>query len=328
MKTRRHFNRSLLAAGALALSVGFAQAQTVTLRSADTHPDGYPTVEAVKYMGQLVEQRTNGRYKIQMFPASTLGQEKDTIEQTRFGVIDMNRINMAPLNNLIPETTVPGLPFVFRSVDHMRKVMDGPIGDEILAAFEPYGMVGLAFYDSGARSFYNSKRPVTKLEDLKGLKIRVQQSDMFIDLVSALGANATPMPFGEVFSSLQTGVIDGAENNWPSYESTRHFEVAKFYSKTEHSMTPEVLVMSKRSWDKMTPQDQAIFRAAAKESVKKMRELWEAREQSAETAVKAKGVVVTEVDKKPFIDAMKPVYDKYVKDAKLKDLLARIQAVQ
>lgn len=328
MTTRRHFNRALLAAGALALSVGFAHAQTVTLRSADTHPDGYPTVEAVKYMGQLVEQRTNGRYKIQIFPASTLGQEKDTIEQTRFGVIDMNRINMAPLNNLIPETTVPGLPFVFRSVDHMRKVMDGPIGDEILAAFVPYDMVGLAFYDSGARSFYNSKRPVTKIEDLKGLKIRVQQSDMFIDLVTALGANATPMPFGEVFSSLQTGVIDGAENNWPSYESTRHFEVAKNYSKTEHSMTPEVLVISKRSWDKMTPQDQAIFRAAAKESVAKMRELWEAREKSAEAAVKAKGVVVTEVDKKPFIDAMKPVYDKYVKDAKLKDLLARIQAVQ
>ena len=164
----------------------------------------------------------------------------------------MNRVNMAPLNNLIPETNVPGLPFVFRSVEHMRKVMDGPIGDEILAAFTPHGMVGLAYYDSGARSFYNSKRPVTKVEDLKGLKIRVQQSDMFIALVNALGANATPMPFGEVYSALQTGVIDGAENNWPSYESTRHFEVAKHYSETEHSMTPEVLVMSKRSWDRLT----------------------------------------------------------------------------
>ncbi|HRK25464.1 MAG TPA: TRAP transporter substrate-binding protein [Beijerinckiaceae bacterium] len=305
-----------------------ASAQTTTLRSADTHPDGYPTVEAVKFMGQLIEQRTGGRYKIQMFPSSTLGQEKDTIEQTRFGVIDMNRINMAPLNNLVPETQVPGLPFVFRSVEHMRKVMDGPIGEEVLKAFEPHGMVGLAFYDSGARSFYNTKRPVTKLEDLKGLKIRVQQSDMFIALVNALGANATPMPFGEVFSALQTGVIDGAENNWPSYESTRHFEVAKHYSKTEHSMTPEVLVMSKRSWDKLSDADKAVFRAAAKESVAKMRELWEAREKTAEAAVKAKGAQITEVDKKPFIDAMKPVYDRFVTDAKLKDLLARIQAVQ
>jgi tripartite ATP-independent transporter DctP family solute receptor len=328
MTTKRNLLKGSLAAAVLAFSAGTISAQTVTLRSADTHPDGYPTVEAVKFMGQLIEQRTAGRYKIQMFPSSTLGQEKDTVEQTRFGVIDMNRVNMAPLNNLIPETAVPGLPFVFRSVEHMRKVMDGPIGDEILKAFEPHGMVGLAFYDSGARSFYNTKRPVTKLEDLKGLKIRVQQSDMFIDLVNALGANATPMPFGEVFSSLQTGVIDGAENNWPSYESTRHFEVAKHYSKTEHSMTPEVLVMSKRAWDRLSDADKGVFRAAAKESVKKMRELWEAREKSAEAAVKAKGAMITEVEKKPFIDAMKPIYDKYVKDAKLKDLLARIQAVQ
>ena len=328
MTTRRITLKGLIAGGTLALALGTASAQTVTLRSADTHPDGYPTVEAVKFMGQLIEQRTNGRFKIQIFAASTLGQEKDTVEQTRFGVIDMNRVNMAPLNNLIPETNVPGLPFVFRSVEHMRKVMDGPIGDEILAAFTPHGMVGLAYYDSGARSFYNSKRPVTKVEDLKGLKIRVQQSDMFIALVNALGANATPMPFGEVYSALQTGVIDGAENNWPSYESTRHFEVAKHYSETEHSMTPEVLVMSKRSWDRLTPADQAIFRAAAKESTLKMRELWEAREKTAEAAVKAKGAMITKVDKAPFIAAMKPVYDRFVTDAKLKDLLARIQAVQ
>jgi len=324
---RRTLLKSTLAASALALSLGTAQAQSVTLRSADTHPDGYPTVEAVKFLGKLVEERTQGRIKITIFPASTIGQEKDTIEQTRFGVIDMNRINMAPLNNLIPETNVPGLPFVFRSVAHMRKVMDGPIGDEILKAFEPHGMVGLAFYDSGARSIYNSKKPVTKLEDLKGLKIRVQQSDMFIALINALGANATPMPFGEVYSGLQTGVIDGAENNWPSYESTRHFEVAKFYAQTEHSMTPEVLVMSKKSWDKLPAADQAIIRAAAKESVGKMRDLWEAREKSSEKLVTEKGSQITKVDKKPFIDAMKPVYDKFVKDQKQKDLLAKIQAV-
>ncbi|MGL5734729.1 MAG: TRAP transporter substrate-binding protein [Beijerinckiaceae bacterium] len=328
MLTRRITFKAALAATALASSISLASAQSVTLRSADTHPDGYPTVEAVKFMGQLIEQRTQGRIKIQMFPSSTLGQEKDTIEQTRFGVIDMNRINMAPLNNLVPETNVPGLPFVFRSVAHMRKVMDGPIGEDILKAFEPHGMVGLAFYDSGARSFYNSKRPVTKLEDLKGLKIRVQQSDMFIALVNALGANATPMPFGEVYSGLQTGLIDGAENNWPSYESTRHFEVAKHYSLTEHSMTPEVLVMSKRSWDKLAAADQQVIRAAAKESVVKMRELWEAREKTAEAAVKAKGSMITTVDKKPFIDAMKPVYETFVKDDKLKALLAKIQAVE
>ncbi len=265
-------NRRLaLAAAALAalaaLAPRAASAQT-TLRSADTHPDGYPTVEAVKYLSGLLEQRTNGRLKIQVYHSSQLGQEADTINQTRFGVIDMNRINLGPLNNLVPETAVPALPFIFRSVEHMRKVMDGPIGDEMLKALEPHGLIGLAFYDSGARSFYNSKRPVAKPEDMKGLKIRVQQSDLFIGLVNALGANPTPMPFGEVFSALQTGVIDGAENNWPSFESTRHFEVAKFYSRTEHSMSPEVLVMSKRAWDRLSAQDQATVRAAAKEDAR------------------------------------------------------------
>jgi len=335
MKRRSLF--TTLAAAALAAGLGsvafgsaaLAQnAPAIVLKSADTHPDGYPTVEAVKFMAKLVAERSNGRIKIEMYPASTLGQEKDTIEQTRFGVIHMNRVNMAPLNNLIPETAVPGLPFVFRSVAHMRKVMDGPIGDSILKAFEKHGMVGLAFYDSGARSIYNSKRPVTKLEDMKGLKIRVQQSDMFIALINALGANATPMPFGEVYSGLQTGLIDGAENNWPSFESTRHFEVAKHYSQTEHSMTPEVLVFSKMAFDKLTPADQDIIRKAAKESVAEMRKLWEAREKSSETLVKSKGAMITTVDKKPFIDAMKPVYDKFVKDQAQKDLLAKIQAVQ
>ncbi len=315
---------ALLATPAL---TGRAFAQTVTLRSTDIHPDGYPTIEAVKFMGGLIEQRTGGRIKINVFHSAQLGQEKDTIEQTRFGVIDINRINMAPFNNLIAETNVPSLPFLFRSVAHMQKVMDGEIGDGILNAFSAHGLVGLAFYDSGARSFYNSKRPIATLADMKGMKIRVQQSDMFIDLVNALGANATPMPFGEVYTSLQTGVIDGAENNWPSFESTRHFEVAKFYSLTEHSMSPEVLVMSKRSFDKLAAGDRDIVRASAKESVLKMRELWQAREKSSEATVRGRGAQVNPVEKQAFIDAMKPIYDKYVKDAGLKAMVAKIQAV-
>jgi tripartite ATP-independent transporter DctP family solute receptor len=321
-------NRRMLAAlaGVAMLALAAPAHAQVTLRSADTHPDGYPTVEAVRHMSKLLEERTNGRLKIQVFHSRQLGEEKETIEQTRFGVIDMNRINMAPLNNLVPATQVPALPFIFRSVAHMRQVMDGPIGEEILQALEPHGMIGLAFYDSGARSFYNSKRAINTPADMKGLKIRVQQSDLFVGLVNALGANATPMAFGEVYSALQTGVIDGAENNWPSFESTRHFEVAKFYSQTEHSLSPEVLVMSKRSWDKLSKEDQALVRAAAKESVAKMRELWDAAEKSAESKVKAGGAQVNNVEKQPFIDAMKPVYDRFVTDAKLKDMVSRIQA--
>lgn len=326
MISRRMFKGVALAA-LMSLGAG-AAAQAQTLRSTDIHPDGYPTVEAVKFMGKLLEQRTNGRIKINVFHSAQLGQEKDTIEQTRFGVLDMNRINMAPFNNLIPATNVPSLPFIFRSVDHMRKVMDGPIGESILKEFEKHDLVGLAFYDSGARSFYNSKRPITKPDDMKGLKIRVQQSDMFISLVSALGANATPMNFGEVYSGLQTGLIDGAENNWPSYESTKHFEVSKFYSLTEHSLSPEVLVMSKKSFDKLSKEDQALVKAAAKESVAEMRKLWDAREKASEAKVKAGGAVVNTVEKQPFIDAMKPVYEKFVKDQALKDLVAAIQAVK
>lgn len=326
MITRRIFKGVALAA-LLACGAGVAQAQT-TLKSTDIHPDGYPTVEAVKFMGKLIEERTKGRIKINVFHSAQLGQEKDTIEQTRFGVIDMNRINMAPFNNLIPATNVPSLPFIFRSVDHMRKVMDGEIGDGILKEFEKHGLIGLAFYDSGARSFYNSKRPINTPADMKGMKIRVQQSDMFISLVSALGANATPMAFGEVYSGLQTGVIDGAENNWPSFESTKHFEVSKFYSQTEHSLSPEVLVMSKISFDKLSKEDQAIFKAAARESVAEMRKLWDAREKASEAKVKAGGAVVNTVEKQPFIDAMKPVYEKFVKDDAMKALVAKIQAVK
>jgi tripartite ATP-independent transporter DctP family solute receptor len=327
MLNRRTFS-ALAGVAFAAMLANSAQAQNVTLRSTDIHPDGYPTIEAVKHMGKLLEERSKGRIKINVFHSAQLGQEKDTIEQTRFGVIDMNRINMAPFNNLIPATNVPSLPFIFRSVDHMRKVMDGPIGDNLLMEFEKHDLIGLAFYDSGSRSFYNSKRAINTPADMKGLKIRVQQSDMFVSLVSALGANATPMNFGEVYSGLQTGVIDGAENNWPSYESTKHYEVAKFYSQTEHSLSPEVLVMSKKSFDKFNAEDKALIKAAAKESVAKMRELWDAREKASEAKVKAGGAVINAVQKQPFIDAMKPVYEKFVTDAKLKDMVSAIQAVK
>ncbi|MER9934778.1 TRAP transporter substrate-binding protein [Mesorhizobium sp. M0088] len=323
-----HFSRltgaALLAA---ALMAGTASAQTV-LRSSDTHPDGYPTVEAVKYFGELVKERTAGRYAVELYHSAQLGEEKDTIEQVRTGVIDLNRISMAPFNGLIPETTVPSLPYIFRSEDHMHKVMDGAVGHQIAAAFEQVGLVLLAFYDSGARSFYNSKKPINSLADLSGMKFRVIQSDIFVDMVAALGANATPMPYGEVYSAIETGVIDGAENNFPSYDTAKHAEVAKFYSLDEHTMVPEAFVMAKSSWDKLTPEDQAIFKAAAKESVARQRELWTAKVKESRAKVEAAGSQITTPDKQPFIDAMGPVYEKHVKDDKLKAMVEAIKAVQ
>ncbi|RRH90892.1 TRAP transporter substrate-binding protein [Mesorhizobium tamadayense] len=323
-----HFSKLLAATFAFgSLLIGTANAETV-LRSADTHPDGYPTVEAVKYMGVLIKKRTNGRYSIEVYHSAQLGEEKDTIEQTQTGVIDLNRVSMGPFNGIVPETAVPSLPYMFRSVEQMRHVMDGPVGDQILKAFEAHDLVGLAFYDSGARSFYNTKKDIASIADLKGMKFRVIQSDVFVDMVNALGANATPMAYGEVYSALETGVIDGAENNWPSFESAKHYEVAKHYTLDQHQIVPEVLVMSKASWDKLSPEDQAIVRQAAKDSVVKMRELWDAQEKKSREIVEKAGVKVSEIDKQPLIDAMKPVYDKYLSTPELKDLAARIQATK
>ncbi|MBZ9963475.1 TRAP transporter substrate-binding protein [Mesorhizobium sp. B292B1B] len=323
-----HFSKLTAATFAIgSLLIGIANAQTV-LRSADTHPDGYPTVEAVKYMGELIKQRTDGRYSVEVYHSAQLGEEKDTIEQTQTGVIDLNRVSMGPFNGIVPETAVPSLPYIFRSVEHMRHVMDGPIGDDILKAFEAHDLVGLAFYDSGARSFYNTKKDIASIADLKGMKFRVIQSDVFVDMVNALGANATPMAYGEVYSALETGVIDGAENNWPSFESAKHYEVAKHYTLDQHQIVPEVLVMAKASWDKLSPEDQAVVRQAAKDSVVKMRELWDAQEKKSRDIVEKAGVKVSEIDKQPLIDAMKPVYDKYLSTPALKDLAARIQATK
>ncbi len=317
---------ALLAGSALATA---ATACETTLRSSDTHPEGYPTVLAVQEMGKLLEERTGGRLCVEVFHSAQLGEEKDTIEQTQFGVIDMNRVSMGPFNNIIEETQVVSLPYIFRSVEHMHTVMDGPIGEEILAAFEDHDLVGLAFYDGGSRSFYNSEKPITEMADLAGMKFRVMQSDIFVDMVSALGANATPLPYGEVYSSIQTGVIDGAENNWPSYESSGHFEVAKYYTLDQHLIVPEVLVMSKLAWDKLSAEDQEAVRQAAKDSVPVMRELWEEREAASEQKVRDAGVeIVTDIDKTPFIEAMVPVYEKHVTSDKLKDLVERIQATE
>ncbi|MBM3557348.1 MAG: TRAP transporter substrate-binding protein [Alphaproteobacteria bacterium] len=322
------FIRSFLPAAAAVAALAFAfSASAKEFRSADVHPMDYPTVMAVAQMGKLISERTGGKHSVKVFGQSALGSEKDTIEQTKLGALDMVRVNVAPFNNIVPETLVPALPFIFKSTAHMRRVLDGPIGDDILAAMEAQGFIGLCFYDSGARSFYTTKKPIKSVADMKGMKIRVQQSDMWVAMMQALGANATPLPYAEVYTALKTGVVDGAENNWPSYESSRHFEAAKYYSITEHSLAPEVLVFSKRVWDGLPKAEQAIIRAAAKESVPYMRKLWDDREVASRKTVEAGGSeILSGLDKKPFSDAMQPVYARFAADAKLAALVKRIQA--
>jgi len=314
-------------AGALATPFlgGRAEAQTVTLRSSDVHPDGYPTVEAVKWMSARIEERTGGRLRIQVYGNHTLGEEKDTLEQTRFGVIDLNRVNSASLNSLVPETLIPGLPFLFRDEAHLHRVLDGPIGDDIASGLTRHNLVPLCYYDSGARSFYTRGRAINEPGDLRGLKIRVQASDMWVAMMRAFGANPTPLPTGEVYSALQTGVVDGAENNYPSYQSFRHFEVARYYSVSEHSMAPEVLVMSRRSFDRLPRETQEIVRQTAKESVPEMRRLWQARSEAAKAAVVAAGSQINAMNKEPFERTMGPVYDNFVRDARMKGIVSRIR---
>lgn len=313
------------------LAIGFGAVLAVSLaharefRAADIQPDDYPTVLAVRYMSDIIKQKTGGKDSIKVYSGGALGGEKDTLEQAKIGALDLIRVNVAPMNNICPETMVPTMPFLFRSKEHMRKVLDGPVGDQILASCEKQGYVGLAFYDSGSRSLYTVRKPVRTLADMKGLKIRVQQSDLWVSLLQAMGANATPMPYGEVYTGLKTGVVDGAENNWPSYDTSHHYEVAKFYSMTEHSMAPEMLMISKRSWDALSPDEQKIFRQAAKESVPYMRKLWDAKEAASRAIVVKAGSQIVKVDKAPFQQAMKPVYDKFITDAKLKDMVKRVQ---
>ena len=257
-----------------------------------------------------------------------LGEERDTLEITIFGGLDLNRVNLGPLNSIAKETLVPTLPFMFRSIGHMRNAMDGAPGDDILQALEPHGLIGLCFYDSGARSFYTTDRLIERPEDLAGLKIRVQNSDLFVSMVEALGGDATPMSFGEVYQGLLQGVVDGAENNWPSYESTRHFEAARYYSLTRHVMAPEVLLMSAKRWARLSEDDQALIRQCARDSVPVMREIWDARVERSREIVLATGVEVSEPDIAPFQDKVRPVWDRYLSTPELQSLATQIAAVE
>jgi tripartite ATP-independent transporter DctP family solute receptor len=302
-----------------------ATAQAAEFRSSDIHPDDYPTVQAVRFMGQELARLSGGKNTIKLYARGVLGSEKDTLEQTKIGALAMTRVSLPQMNNICASTVIPTLPFLFRSTAHLRAVLDGPVGEALLKDCEAQGFVGLAFYDAGSRSIYTVKKPIKTLADVKGLKIRVQQSDLWVSMMTALGANPTPMPYGEVYTALRTGLVDAAENNIPSFESTRQFEVAKFYNRTEHSMAPELLLFSKRVWDKLTPAEQGQIRAAAKASVPLMRKLWDEREATSLATVKAGGVQIVEVERGAFEAAVKPVYEQFLKEPRLLAWVKQIQ---
>lgn len=321
--------RSALAitSAGLALS-GCGQAGSRPFLSADSHPANYPTVKAVEHMGKLLEERSDGRLSIRVYSGGQLGSERDTLEITTFGGLDLNRVFLAPLNAIEPLTAIPSLPFLFRSTEHMRRSLDGPPGQEILDSLRTHNLVGLCFYDSGERSFYNSRRPIRSPDDMAGMKIRVPNSDLNVAMIRALGADATPMSIGEVYQSLVQGVIDGAENNWPSYESGRHFEAAQFYSLTRHMMTPEILVMSANRWSKLAEDDRELVTQTARESVPFMRALWDERVNGARQRLLESGVAVNEVeDLSAFQSAMEGVWDRFVTTDQQKRLVSEINQI-
>src|SRR6195256_4580194 len=259
----RSVQRTITIVAALWLTAASTIVAAREFRAADTQIEEYPTVQALRYMGRMVAERSGGRHQIRVFHSRQLGEEKETIEQTRAGAIDLNRTNGALIGNFVPAMNVLAMPFLFRSIEHLQKVLDGPIGNEILNSFEPYGFVGLAFYDSGARSIYNSVRPVRSIADIRGLRLRVQQSELMSDTIKALGAEPIELPYGQVLTGLATKLLDGAENNWPSFVTTDHYQYAGYYTLTEHTMSPEVVVMSQKAWQTLSVEDRQIFREAA-----------------------------------------------------------------
>ena len=307
----------------------FAQSKLV-LKATDVHPLGYPTVEAVVAMGKKLEAATGGRITIQMYPSMQLGGEKEMIEQAQVGAIAIARISVGPMGPLVPELNVFNLPFMFRDDAHMEKVIDGAIGDELLNKLSEHptaGLIGLCWMNAGTRNVYNSKRPVRSIDDLKGLKIRMMGNPVFVDTMNALGGNGVAMGFDQLVNAMQTGVVDGAENNAPTYATGQHYRYAKYFSLTGHLMIPEILVFSKKTWDTLGKDDQALIRKLGREAQQEQRRLWYAMEESSVRQIQAAGVEIIKVDdKKAFQEAVKPVWEKYGKQHA--DLIARIQAVQ
>ena len=323
---------AVTALGAFSIDIAtpaFGQ-QKLVLKATDVHPLGYPTVEAVVRMGKKLEAATGGRLSVQMYPSMQLGGEKEMIEQAQVGALAIARISVGPMGPIVPEINVFNLPFMFRDNAHMEKVIDGPIGDELLKKLTEHptaGLVGLCWMNAGTRNVYNGKKPVRSIDDLKGLKIRMMGNPVFVDTMNALGGNGVAMGYDQLVSALQTGVVDGAENNYPSYDTGQHYRHAKYYSLTGHLMIPEILIFSRKTWASLGQADQELVTKFAKEAQQEQRKLWYERENESLKKMQAEGAQVNDVaDRKPFQAAVKPVWDKY--GAQHAALIQRVQDVK
>ncbi|MGA9432823.1 MAG: TRAP transporter substrate-binding protein [Roseobacter sp.] len=316
--------------GAAALAVFGVTAHAADWRGWNIHVDGYPNTVAMDKFAELLADKTGGEITLQMFHGGTLGSQPDAVEQVRAGALEIGNFNLGPIGPIVAEANVVSLPFVFKDVPHMFRVLDSEGGAAIAAGMAAKGLTPLAWYDAGARSFYNGEKAINTPADVQGMKVRVMNNDLFTGMIAQLGGNPSPMAFAEVYQALKTGVVDGAENNWPSYESTGHFEVAGFYSLSQHLIIPECICVNTDTFNALSPEMQAAVTEAARESAMLQRELWAARELASREAVEAGGVVVNEIaDKAPFQDAMGPVYEAYFEtNPNLRPLVELIQATE
>jgi len=287
----------------------------------------HPVHKAMVFMGEKVNEKSNGTMRVDIYPSEQLGNERDCIQQLQFGGLAMTKTSSSPLESFIDEMKILGLPYLFRDSAHYWKVLQGPIGEELLAAGEDKGLKGLCFYDAGARSFYTVDTPVRKPEDLQKLKIRVQQSPIAMELVKTLGASPTPIGWGELYTSLQQGVVDGAENNPPSFDTSLHYEVCKYYTLDEHTRPPDVLLISTKIWKGLTGEQQKILQDAADESVEYEKELWAEETKESLKNVEEAGVQIIRPDKQAFREASQPMLEKY-RNSDLGSLIERIEQVE
>ncbi len=319
----KKMNKLLLACTISAMAGGHVYA--ATLKLAHELPTEHPVHESLQWFADQVQERAKLRIKV--YPNGTLGNETDLLQMVQGGTVAFTKVSAAPLTAFAPDYKVLSLPYLYKDRATYDAVLEGPIGDEILESSHAAGFVGLAFLDAGARSFYTDK-PIKTPEDLKGLKIRVQNSSLAIDTIKALGATPVPLPYGELYSALQQGVVDGAENNIPSYYSSRHYEVKKVYSYDKHTMVPDVLVVSASVWDSLTDEQRKVIREVAKETVKQQETNWNNYVEKSITELKNQNVTFVESDISKFQEAVKPVYDKFRKEnPDLIPMLDKIQAM-
>jgi len=287
----------------------------------------HPVHKAMVFMAEKVAEKSQGTMRVDIYPSEQLGNEKECLEKLQMGALAMTKTSSSPLEAFVDEMKVLGLPYIFRDGEHYWTVLKGPIGKELLAAGEAdHNLKGLCFYDAGARSFYTVKKPIHTPEDLKGLKIRVQQSPVAMDMVKAMGASPTPISWGELYTSLQQGVVDGAENNPPSLYTSKHYEICKCYTLDEHTMPPDVLLISPRWWNRLTDAEKQILQEAVDESVEYQRKLWAEFEAESLEAVRQAGVqIIVPEDKTPFREAVQPMLE--AQPEEIKALVRRIQEV-